>query len=725
MKRLLTIVLLLLLAGGALFWFLRKPSPAAPLLAYVPGDAVFVWETERLTDTWEEVHKTNIWQHLIRTPGFEDWQETDSLLTRMLLENAFLGSLFKNRPTLMSVHLRPREADFSLLYAVSLKSARSVKKLTDALADLGAGPYRVVRKTRNGHHYYVLLGLDDPFYFAFKDRTVLGSFDLSLLFRALALRPEDAFLNAPARLVEEELPEGLVKWWTNYRTLPDFAAIYFTDARAYLRPLARNLLLSGISLDHDEDLVRGEGWTLPSARPSYFTALLDVKPAKPAAWQILSRRTAVYISQTFKSFNLFHQSLLDAWGQSDPQAKKAYVDNLKKWEKFFKIDIQADFFDWIGKEIALVKLRTYRPQKPETVLLLLHTRDRERAREGLNRIAEQIRKKTPFKFKSYRYKNFEINYLHQKGFFKTFLGDLFKGIDRPYYTLIEDYVVFANSEDELHLFIDDYLTGNILSKDDDFNAYREGWYAKSHLLLYVHMPKTYALLRQWLTGEGLKELEEKKDFILSMHRISLQLSGENDKFATRLLVDHNPEARALEETEALAYEIDEAVHNKYYESLAFKIVLPDTLAVKDGPYRLTYPDGRLQAEGPVKKGKPHGLWRTYYPSGRVESAVMYQRGRVYGDAIFYYDSRPAVTLASMTFEDDKLEGIYREYYRNGTLKAEIPYKDGLPHGEAKYYYPDGTLKAKGKFKKGKKRGKWIFYKRNGEPAKKVKYGGLF
>jgi hypothetical protein len=315
--------------------------------------------------------------------------------------------------------------------------------------------------------------------------------------------------------------------------------------------------------------------------------------------------------------------------------------------------------------------------------------------------------------------------LHQKSFFKTLLGDMFGEIQRPFFTYVDDYVVFSNSEKTLKDFIDDYVTGQTLSHDDDFTGFFSKLNDRAHITLYLHMPKFYAVLKQMLTDEGVKALTEKEDLLLSFHRIALQLKGNGDFFDTKLIIDHNPEAKQLEEAERLAHQIDDKVHNKYYEDLQFKFFFPDTVEIAEGKYTERYENGKIKVEGTIKNHKPVGFWRTYYPSGNLESVVYYDDGEVTGEAFFYYDGKPSVKKAEMTFEDDLLHGVYKEYYPNGARKAELNYKNGKLHGEALYFYTTGKLKVKGKFKKGERKGKWVFYDKQGKIIKKEKYSGWF
>ncbi len=714
------IVLLLLY-----FLFFRSSTSRSPL-SVVPEDAVYILETENFTETWEEVSATNIWQFLIRTPGFESWQETDSLLKKYFIQNQITSSLFKNRPVAMSAHLTAPD-DYDFIYVIDLKSLREVKELTKWMGSADNQQFKFVKNKYKEQIFYKIKTDEDDLYLTYIDNLMIFSYSFPLIKKVLDEREKKHWINRhDYKFIEEKLPGGLVRIWFNYKQIHRFAQIYFEGAGQSMKFISEQLSLTGLDTDHRSNIIDARGITLTDSIPSYFNAMLDVKPGAISAYEIASKRTALYMSLGFKNFNMFHQSLLEYYAQTDKSKRDDYRRSLKKIERYFKIDLQEDFFDWIGKEIALVKLRVYHDKrKPEEVLLLIHATDPDDARKGINKISEQIRKKSPFKFKTYKYKNFEIRYLHQKSFFKTVLGAMFKDITKPYYTFIDEYVVFSNSEQSLKDFIDDYVMGNTLSHDEYFMNFASRWNEKAHFHLYLNMPKFYPVMQQMLTDEGLKSLKEKEDFLLSFHRIVFQLTGRSDYFDTRVLIDHNPEARKQEEAERLAYQIDETVHHKYYEDLQFKFFFPDTVEVPEGKYIEHYSDGKIKVEGKIRHHKPVGFWRTFYPSGNLESVVFYEDGEINGDAFFYYDSKPAVKKAEMKFEKDQLTGVYREYYRNGALKAELRYKKGLLHGEAKYFYPTGQLKAAGKFKKGEKKGKWLYYDKQGQVIKKEKYSGWF
>ncbi len=721
---LLSALVFLLIAGWFTFKQINKSSLHRDVISIIPEDAVYILQTQNLTETWDEVQQTNIWKHLIKTKGFEDFGELTASLNSVLLENKASKYIFDNRPTLMSAHLVGKR-DYDFIYSVDLKSAENIKKSIDALLKLDK-KHKIVKLSYKQQKIFKLIDKKDEsnFFFLFTlDNLLVSSYNFSLIKKVIDEKEQVHWLNNPDfQVINDKLGEELVRFYFNFKQLPGFAAVYMEEGDQLTADYAKALKLSGFDISHEEERILMNGITLPDTIPSFFNAMLDVKPGKIKAYQIITKRAAIYTSLGFKDFNLFYQSFLQ---QLPKKEKYAIKKQRKSLENYFKIDLEKDLFDWIGQEIAIVKIYTGKKQRPEDVVALIQASDIKEAKKGMSKILEKIRKKTPVKFKSYTYNNFEINYLYQKGFFKIFLGDLLKKIDKPYFTYIENYVVFSNSQKVLKEFIDDYIKGKTLSHDPAFTDFQEEWNRKANMNIYLHMPKFYKILEKDLSPSIRKSLEEKKNFLLSMSRIVIQLTSDNTLFDTKIIIEHDEKALIKEQAEELARKTDESVHNRYYEDLQFKVFFPDSLEVADGNYRLHYDNGKtIKVEGKVKNGFPEGIWRTYYPSGNLESVVNYVDGEVDGKAFFYFDKIPETKKAEMNFDKDLLEGLYTEYWPNGAVKAELEYKNGKLHGEAKYYYPTGKIKIEGKYKKGEKKGKWLYYDPKGKLLKKERFSGF-
>ncbi len=705
------LLLLVLLALGYML-FIKKAAANTPI-EYVPNDAVYILETDNLTSAWKHVANTNIWKHIIADKSFDYLKDIDTLLNSFLLENKMAKTLLKGRPLTMSAHMIGAK-DYDFLYIVDLKNISNLSFLLEKL--LKQVPDYSLRKME--HNTFALVPK------AKKDATIYLKMQANLLVvslnKKLIQKPHKQtktwLNNANFQKVSKQIDKDeLLNYYINYNKLPAYAAVYM-DTASSVKLITDQLDYAAFDLNQNDARITMNGYTKTKDAPSYFNALLDAKPGQLEAYRIISDKMALYLAIGFKNYKVFYESVLGQFSNKNKATVTDYSKNIRKVENFFSIDLNQDLFNWIGTEIALVNIQN-KANKPTDVLAIIHSNSIADAKKGLMHITEQIRKKSPFKFKQYNYHNYAINYLHNKGFFELIFSNLFKKIQKPYFTYIEDFVVFSNSETALKLFIDDYVKGHTLSHNEKFMDFKSEFSSKATFSMFIQTPKLYAnLLRDASSASALKEKEQ---VILSFNRIGFQLKGANDLFETQLIIDHDSNAPKEKQMNDLLLLADDAINRNYFEYVQFKTILADTVSVNQ--YTKHYDSGQLALEGTVVDGKPDGLWRAYYPSGNTKYAIHYDAGKVDGEANFYYDTTTGNTKVTTNYDNDFIAGSYTEYYKNGNKKVSFEYDNGILHGDAKYYYISGQLKLEGEYKKGVQKGKWIYYDANGNREKKVRY----
>ena len=324
-------------------------------------------------------------------------------------------------------------------------------------------------------------------------------------------------------------------------------------------------------------------------------------------------------------------------------------------------------------------------------------------------------------FEINNYKNFEIHILERKGIFKLFFGKLFEKLEKPYFTFIEDFVVFSNSEVALKTIIDDYLRGHTLSHQKEFMEFKDLFEDKANVTLFVQMPKMYPTLYTFSTEETKKSVKENKDIILSFNRLGFQLVSSDDLFKTYLVSDHNVDAGFQDAIEKFEKSASDDLMKEEFDSLRFKIIIPDSVSKADRAYKSYYGDNStIRDEGKISNEVPSGLWRSYYENGNLKSSVTYKNGKVDGIAFFFYNDNSETKRAEVIYKEDVIQGVYQEFYQNGAQKAKLNYEDGKLDGDAEFYYQSGRIKIKGEYKKNEKKGKWLFYSENGEILSKEK-----
>ncbi|MDF1550997.1 MAG: DUF3352 domain-containing protein [Bacteroidales bacterium] len=721
-----TLILLAGLAGGGYYVYDNYIAKRTVRSAFgvVPEDAIFVIETANLTDGWKAISESNIWNNLLRNPYFNDINEYAELLNEFLKDNKAVDMVLRDRPMLISAHMISA-IDYDFLFVIDLQSAKTLSTVIDDALGLISG-YDIKKRKYKDNEIIEFIDKEDPnsiIYLSILDNLLIGTFTGQLMERTLDGRNVNYWEeNSQYQQINDELStRKLFKFHFNYKKLPEFVTIYAQDMEEYTASMAKALTFSAFDVNLEDNRLSLDGYSALDSIASYFSALCDVKPGTIRAHEIVSDQAALYLSIGFKNYNMFFQSLTDQYAEGNAKDMEDYAGNVKMVEKLLDINVQKDFFDWIGEEIAFIKLRPQNSARLEDVIVTIHAKSIDDARAGMGHIVKQIRKKSPLKFEAIAYKNHEINYLERKGIFKLFFGKLFKRLEKPYFTFIEDFVVFSNSQDALKEMIDDYLKGHTLSHNKEFMDFRANFDLKSNISLFIQMPKLYSNLYTFSNTETKNSVAENKDIILSFNRLGFQLIAENDMFKTILISDHNEDASLLDELEKFEQKASDDLLKEDFDSLKFKIILSDSIQIPDGAYRAYHSDNEtIKIEGKVSNGLPNGLWRTYYQNGHLRSSVNYKSGKVDGVAFFFYNDGNETKLAEVIYKDDVIEGNYQEFFQNGAQKAKLTYEDGMLNGDAEFYYPTGRIKIKGKYKDNEKKGKWLFYDENGEVINKEK-----
>ena len=295
------------------------------------------------------------------------------------------------------------------------------------------------------------------------------------------------------------------------------------------------------------------------------------------------------------------------------------------------------------------------------------------AKKNLDFIGRQIRRKTPVKFKNTRYRGYEINYLSMKGFFKIFLGKLFERFDKPFYTIIDDQVIFSNHPQTLKNIINDYIDANTLYQSEDFRAFYSNFSANSGAFAYVNTSILFESLEPLVSRANWREISQNEQFITCFNKLGIQLKPKGDLFQSDLFIQFsNPEEDVKEESM-----IAEAVPE---EALAPLPLLEASLALVDSSFFID--DDKEKT------------WEDYM------------------EELHALDVVPIEDLSAKA---------HKENYEDGTVKYNFDTRAGLKSGDFRAYHENGELKFKGKYKNDLKDGTWRIYNEKGKSIKKLKF----
>lgn len=738
MKTFLKVFLILVLigilgAGGFMLYMKYGPGRGErdPFSA-IPPDAIYVLETSDLTKAWETLVDSKIWRYLQQSSYFKDLNADIEEINTYLNDNPALDMFLEGRRMLISTHMKG-DNDYDFLFVIDVvKVEKLISVLTTALGNFEG--YVMTQTKIEGYDVFQLEDIEtkDVISICLMNNLLLASSSTPLIERVVANRDNHYWENDKNL---QEVWNGVNKnklftVFFNYKMLNGFAKVYLDETSDIIDMLSQSLRYTAFNLFLDDDRLTFEGVTIVDSIPSYLQALAAVEPGKCRAHEIISDQAAMYLSIGFDDFFAFKKILEEQYASENQTDYEDYSEISAKITKFLKLDLNKTLFNWIGNEIAVVKLRPRAKAEVEDIVIALHANNIDTARAGMKEFVTRIRKRSPMKFEDKNYHNFVISKLEMKGFFKLFLGKLYQQLEIPYFTFIEDYVVFSNSERNLRDMIDDYIAGRTLGRNPKFLKFRDNFEQKSNMAIYLQMPKIYQNLYYFSTKESREDVHTNKDVILSFEFIGMQFASKGDGLLeTVILAIHDSLAAVNDQLEIIEKSAEDDLLLSELDSASLSIDLAGLKRseLQQENLKVHYTDAngkpttQLKAEGAMKGEKPIGLWRVYYPSGNLRAAINFDKGLANGQVIFFYDAEGQPRRAEFDAEDGQIQGAYRESYQNGTRKALLLMKDGRADGDAEFYHPNGNMMILGKYKKGQKSGSWKLFDENGVEIDKEKW----
>ncbi|TYA71793.1 DUF3352 domain-containing protein [Seonamhaeicola marinus] len=618
----------------------------------VPKDAVYVIETQEPIDNWESITKSKIWKHLQKNTYFRNLTEHLSAVDTIFNNQKGLLERIGNRELLISAHVfSPKKYDF--FYVVDLQKLSKLNIIKNHLNTFVSSNYKVNKRKYHNHEIIEVYDFTEreTLYISFIKNQLIASYTHILVEASIDqyLEPE---IGRNLNYIEVKKEIGysdMFRLYFQYDYLEDYLKVFSSKPNDIVSALNTSLNWSGFHFDLDENRIVANGVTNTNEQASaYLKALQNSGEGKRDIPEIAPNETAFYLSFSFDSFSKFYENF-ETILKEDPEQFKSYLDGTEKVENLLDIDLKEHFMSWIDDEIALLQLPSSVSNSKKNIALVLKTNDVEDAKDNLSFILKQIKKKSPVKFKEVNYKGYEINFMSIKGFFKILLGKLFNDIEKPYFSIIEDYVVFSNDPNTIKTIIDKYKAEETLEKFKPYTDFNSQFDKRSSIFAFVNTPTLYNAIYDYVDYKKKLDLKANKDYFICFPQIGFQFSPDGEFFDSKLIMN---------------FEDPEAVKEVY----TFKNL---EQSLKEN----------ISAHAPVQP-------------------IISKTDIVNEDTIFN---------VSEIYPSDLSAKEYIKTYKNGTTKVSVQLKDGVKHGRYKEYHENGALKISGKYKDNKQKGTWRAY----------------
>ncbi|MCB0373773.1 MAG: DUF3352 domain-containing protein, partial [Muricauda sp.] len=624
--------------------FVLSPKTNLQSIYLIPKDAVFIIESEHPVESWQKISESKAWHHLQGNDYFFFFLENIQKVDTVFNNNHTLFEFFDGRSLFISIHMISPK-DYGIFYVLDLKRLAKLQLLKTYLNTLLNDDY--VLSKRNYHNHEILEVHDrdskETMYLAFIKNQLVASYTHTLV-EASIDQYQEPVLGRHLNFIEINQKVGhedLFRLYLQYNYFDDYVKRYTDRPSDWVRRVSENFLFSGFYFDLDNNgTLTANGFTnISSVNEYYLEALQKSGTSERTIPTIAPKRTALYISYGFDSFAEFYKNF-EMVQQNDPKQFESYQDGISKIEKFLKINVKENFVSWIGDEIAVLQIQSHIAQGKNDMALVLKVNDAEDAKTNLDFVVEQIRKKTPVKFKAVDYRGYEINFLSIKGFFKILLGGRFNEFDKPYFTQIEDYVIFSDNPNTLKGMIDNVVDGETLATSEDFKQFEAKFETESTVFVYSNVPVLYDNMYALADAPTKQKMKKNKDFIICFPQAGFQLTPEDDLFESRLVLNYQDvgevkkkiqfESKSEATNATILPANTEAITDAVFD---LKPIYPNDLNAKS--FSKLYANGAVKFEVDLKDGLKHGRYVEYYPNGEEKITGRFRNDKQVGTWRYY------------------------------------------------------------------------------------------
>ncbi|MFQ3240321.1 MAG: hypothetical protein ACI9NI_002653, partial [Olleya marilimosa] len=491
----------------------------------VPKDAVYIIESQKPINNWDDISKSDIWKHLNTNTYFNTLAKNLNKLDTIFKQKQGVFNRIGNREILISAHVyAPKQYGF--LYVVDLQKIAKLNVVKNNLNTVINTNYKVSKRQYNEHEITEIYDLKnhETLYISFIKNQMIASYSHTLV-EASIDQYSNPEIGRNLNFIEVKKHVGyndMFRLYFQYDYLDEFVNVFSDTPGDLTKTLSKSLEFSGFSFDLEKNAIVANGITNTNNQAStYLKALQKSGQGKRTIKNIVPKNTAIYLSFGFKSFEDFYSNF-ETIQKENPEQFKSYVEGTSQIESFLKINLKTHFMSWIDDEIALIQLHSNVSDSKKDVALILKTKAIDDAKDNLDFILEQIRKRTPVKFKEVNYKGYAINFMSIKGFFKILLGDLFSNIEKPYFTIIEDYIIFSNEPNTLKSIINAYTNKETLNYFKPFNDFDNRFDNKSSVFAYINTPNLYNTAYDFVDIATKKQLKTNKDYFICFPQIGIQ-----------------------------------------------------------------------------------------------------------------------------------------------------------------------------------------------------------
>ena len=639
-KLLIGLLLILLIVVGVYFYFfqltpIKKNNP----LAAVPSDAIAIIQLDDPLHQWQKLTDNKIWEFIKNDPSLKQIGHSIDSTNAEIKKNSILWELVASRPMVISVH-RVKEKEIDFLYTIDLQKATQLTFFKNYIEKAIGDQAKVFTRKYGNTEIIEYSYLDSPetYYLSVTENLLSISETHTLIEASISERVSPVLIRDLDFIdVGKYLNTDNISVYLNHKEFVNYSKLLLNSENEFIKDLASSKFTSFDFQTNDEFITLNGFSTMPEGDDSFLNALLKSGKSEVKLGEIVPEYASSFVSINFSDADEFYKNLVDVINKTDDGP--SYTEGKNKIEKFLDISFEDDFVSWISDEIGIIQLNSSSSKANVEVAIAIRHNGLESVKQHLEYLEKQIKKKTPVKFKGIDYKGYNISYLSIKGFFKIFFGKLFKEIDKPYYTIMDEYVVFSNSPKTLGKIITSKVENKTLDNTAHYAEFMHRFKPKSNLLAYFDTQNLLLDATRLMDSETNSLIKKHYKYIKGFPLMGFQLSEYDNLITHTIDMEYFPQSDIIDYKSKKESIVGPEFNQLNMETesddyvISVENILPEDL--NDKVLEETYSNGQLKFEVPLKDGRKHGRYVEYDSLGNLIIKGRYKDDEQTGTWKFY------------------------------------------------------------------------------------------
>ena len=521
MKRLIitTIILLAATVGVTIVYFKnlnRSGSRTRETMLTIPDNAALILEINNDKGFYEIFNDSQLFTSVI---GKQTIADLDTLRKQLLLSPQ-LEQFFDEQSIFISLH--PLKNNTVELLLTTAANAKFKAEEFEELVKIKGKGLLITPLNLGGKKGYTIYSslLKKRFYLLGREDGIFsGSFSMDLVTRAAQYNSKNhsqAFVLLP----DQQNNNSLANLYVNYSQLtPLFEQLFKNKNTDIFRCFKTLPALAALSLNFKSDALMFNGFSQikTDAPMGYLSLFAGQQPVINQLKNIFPSTTAYSISFAVSNPQQFTNELSAYLNKAGLQHEKDSIFNRVKTET--GINFSAEFNKLLGNEFAVV---TTRYQEKLGIITL---------KDGS--------KIKPILYNAATMSTDNMGRLNYNKLPYFLLGDAFSIFGHPWFMVIDNYLILANTETELNSYNESYINHKFQSKLQQYNRFDNLLAQRSNVTWYINIKNAQPIIKNDLQENFYKPYENNKPGWKDFYAASYQLVASNKKFYTGFCMQLN------------------------------------------------------------------------------------------------------------------------------------------------------------------------------------------